>query len=346
MNLLHVTGDSMKDILRAVALITLPAIGILLTCGEVLLRFGGYTPYYYDAYAYVPSQNPEILYELRPGFRGLYAGVPISINSQGFRGREVLIPSGNRPFRVLTIGDSITFGQGVLDDETMAEQLRTRLQGRTELPVDVVNLGVPGYNTCQELSIYRDRGVQLAHDVVLLFYYENDTEPPIFAIDNGVVVSPDVRTGFLGEIAAWARKRDVVYNLVWTRWQNLKQRFGTGRNNLQHIADKFDEKNAGWQRSKACLADLISLAKTQSVRVMVVPFPVVGFLSERPYPLDRYIRTVCEAAVTRGSECFNVVPMLQEPGLRPTVSSVEDHPSAQVYERIVKQLATLLKPNG
>jgi hypothetical protein len=77
---------TIKDTLQAAALLTLPAISILLVLAEALLRFGGYTPYYLDSEAFIASRNPQIIYELKPGFRGLYAGVPISINAMGVRG--------------------------------------------------------------------------------------------------------------------------------------------------------------------------------------------------------------------------------------------------------------------
>jgi hypothetical protein len=96
----------------------------------VLLRCVGYTPYYLDSQAFVPSRNPQILYELKPGFHGLYAGVPVSINAMGLRGNEQANGNGMSTLRVLTIGDSIAFGQGVSDDATLAEQIKRRLQER------------------------------------------------------------------------------------------------------------------------------------------------------------------------------------------------------------------------
>src|SRR5262249_27511062 len=94
---------------------------------EAALRGFGYVPYYLDGHAFIPSRNPTMLYELRPGFHGLYAAVPVRINLQGLRGQD---SSGGRSTPVIIVGDSIAFGQGVREGETLAEQLTPLLRGR------------------------------------------------------------------------------------------------------------------------------------------------------------------------------------------------------------------------
>ena len=43
--------------------------------------------------------------------------------------------------------------------------------------VDGFNLGVGNYNTLQELSLFRDVGVPLKPDIIVLAYFLNDAEP-------------------------------------------------------------------------------------------------------------------------------------------------------------------------
>ena len=185
---------------KGVLLLTMSAIVMTLACVEILLRVSGYIPYYLDAQAFVASRNPQILYELRPGFHGLYAGVPVSINARGFRGHELVTNNGAgvAATRIMTIGDSITFGQGVQDDATLAEQIKKHYNKYQETQsVEVYNLGVPGYDTCQEYWLYNERGGEINPNLVLLIYYENDTDPPVFRVDNGRVLSPDIQSGML-----------------------------------------------------------------------------------------------------------------------------------------------------
>jgi hypothetical protein len=76
--------------------------------------------------------------------------------------------------RVLLLGDSFVFGHGVEEDETVAAQLERFLPG-----CEVVNLGVTGYSTDQELLLLRERGLAYRPDVVILLVCANDL------LDNG-----------------------------------------------------------------------------------------------------------------------------------------------------------------
>ena len=56
---------------------------------------------------------------------------------------------------------------------TRLEQL---LPGRLERPVRVINSGVGGYNTVQEVTYFKREGITLQPDLVLLTYIGNDIE--------------------------------------------------------------------------------------------------------------------------------------------------------------------------
>ncbi len=336
----HIREASLRYLQRFI--LSFAAFIVTLLVMEGLLRAVGYLPYYLDQRAFVPSQNASLLYELRPNFSGLYAGVLIHINSEGIRGREPSVRNDNTAFRVVVAGDSVAFGQGVREEDTLAEQLGARLQRKFSLPVEAVNLGVPGYDTCQEYWRFKEKALPLGPQVALLVYYENDVDPSVFQVKDGVVVSPDVRTGLPGDLLAAARKYSFVYNLVWMRWQVLRQPRFTENGYRTVLTKKFEEGSPGWRKSRACLADLISLARANSIRIIVIPFPVMSGLSEKSYPFAGYIKSVCDAARAEGAECLDVVPALQDPGIQTMVSNVESHPSADVQRRIAELVEKML----
>ncbi len=330
--------------LRKVFTLLLPGLTLTILAMEGVLRLVGVSPFYLDGRAFTPSDKPEMIYELRPGFSGLYAGVPISINALGFRGRELSNRDG-KAFRVAVIGDSVAFGQGVREGETLADQLATRLQRKTGTEVEAVNLGVPGYDTCQEYWTFREKALSLKPRVALLLYVENDIDPPVFQVRDGGVVSPDVRTGRFGAFMAALRIHSYLYNFVWTRWGILKRpKFTVGQYH-KVLMEKFRESSPGWKRSRACLGGLTALARAHTVRLITIPVPILGGggLSERPYPFKDYITTVCQAARAEGSECLDVVPELQRPGIQLTVSKIDPHPSGAVYARISERVAEMLE---
>ncbi len=95
----------------------------------------------------------------------------IDVNSLGLREREVSLdkPSGRR--RVLVLGDSFVFGVGLNAGERFSDVLDRALPE----DVEVVNAGVPGWGTDQEMLFYESSLRRLRPDVVVLtFLVQND----------------------------------------------------------------------------------------------------------------------------------------------------------------------------
>ncbi len=130
---------------------------------------------------------------LAPGYDGWFAGVPVRINSLGFRDRrEYSLDKPANTFRILVLGDSVTFGHGTLDDTTYPYLLEQRLRAwRPEVNWEVWNLGVPGYNTRQELDYLEEIGPRAQPDLVVVGFFPNDftgnnaATPPPSALRRG-----------------------------------------------------------------------------------------------------------------------------------------------------------------
>jgi hypothetical protein len=119
--------------------------------------------------------DPEIRYVMAPSQQGWIEDSFITVNALGFRGPEVAIPKPYGRFRVAVIGDSLTLGWGVADNETYAARLerllRQRFPGRD---LDVINLGVGGFNTRQAITWLERNVTRLEPDLVLVGFYSND----------------------------------------------------------------------------------------------------------------------------------------------------------------------------
>jgi len=148
------------------ALASLLAVGLLLVGSEMAVRRAN--PRYLerislDDLAYLHTYSPVYGWTPRPSFRYTLAGSETTINRLGYRGREVAwARTPGRP-RIVMLGDSITFGYGVRDGETFSAVMET-LDPRLE----VVNLGVQGYGTDQELLKLEREGFAYAPDIVVL----------------------------------------------------------------------------------------------------------------------------------------------------------------------------------
>lgn len=124
----------------------------------------------------VYQKNSRRFWQFRPGITvksRLYEGLEYSINDDGRRGPPT--PDRGDCFRILTLGNSCTFGWGVSDHDTWPRRLEAILNeevaGRC---IQVVNGGIPGYSSFQGKTYFKEELVGLAPDYVLIMFGWND----------------------------------------------------------------------------------------------------------------------------------------------------------------------------
>lgn len=132
-------------------------------------------------------------YRLSPNFDGFYSTpekkVKFRTNSKGLRERERLSING---IHILCLGDSFVMGVGVESEEIFLCLLEKYLNSDLEENrFVVINAGVQGYGTDQELSFLKKFGWDYKPDLVLLAFYPNDiTENliPNSTVKNGYII--------------------------------------------------------------------------------------------------------------------------------------------------------------
>jgi len=171
---------------------------------EIGLRMAGISYklfYQYDA---------DLGVVLRPGAEGLWkeeGRAYIRINSAGLRDREHARAKPPRTFRIAVLGDSYAEAMQVPMEETFWSVLEREFKGCPALTgrePEVINFGVSGYGTVQELLTLRQRVWPYDPDVVILAFttgndvrnnsreLEQDDLRPYAVFQNGELV-PDLR---------------------------------------------------------------------------------------------------------------------------------------------------------
>ena len=118
--------------------------------------------------------EPELGWEQRPFFTGVFEGVPVRTNEFGLRDGPV---GGftQAPKRVLILGPSSTFGWGTPEEQTYARRLE-RLLASGPSSARVLNAGEIGYSTWQGLRLYCQRLRPLHPDIIVAAYGANDVD--------------------------------------------------------------------------------------------------------------------------------------------------------------------------
>ena len=102
----------------------------------------------------------------------------VRINSLGFRGPEIQIKKEPNVIRICVLGDSFIEGLQVNHPDTFCAKLQNQLNQKADassLMFEVVNCGVSGYGTAQELLLLQNYVMPLRPDaIVLAIFPEND----------------------------------------------------------------------------------------------------------------------------------------------------------------------------
>jgi hypothetical protein len=141
-------------------------IGALLT--EAALRIIGYSyPYFYTTdyhRGYSPKPNQE-------GWFWVENKNYVTINSEGLRDREHSKIKPADTLRVAVLGDSFAEAKEVPMEQTFWSVMEQKLQACQAFAgkkVEVINFGVGGYGTAQELLTLRQKVWEYSPDIVLL----------------------------------------------------------------------------------------------------------------------------------------------------------------------------------
>jgi len=109
--------------------------------------------------------------------REIEAGVHYRINDLGFRGRDYAREKPDDVFRILLLGDSVTYGWGVEREERFSDLVERELDERDpDRRFEILNIAVPGYETTHQLYSWQKLGKTLDPDLVVVIFNQNDVQ--------------------------------------------------------------------------------------------------------------------------------------------------------------------------
>ena len=199
----------------------------------------------------------------------------LRVNNYGYRDPD--IPDGpHATYRIVVIGDSITWGQGLVEAERFTDRLRAALGPGH----DVFNFGVSGRN----LPDHRDlvpRALRLSPQFVLLQLYPNDWE------------IGDMDRPILRPLLPWPRieepllSHSALYSLLSMQWMLLQPRLGMTDSYdaymRRHLADPSLPQA---RRSTEMLQGIFRSVRAGGAEVGVIMFPNPAVLTADAYGLD------------------------------------------------------------
>ncbi len=295
---------------------------VLMLFGELVARAMEPGPFsLWDRNPYVHHGGSRA-HRHRVNFQGRFDGTWYETNSLGMRGPELEITLGGDELRIACIGDSCTFGKGVVEENTWPRQLERQLGELlgSDRRVVCANLGVNGYSGATYQRIFADLGPEISPDIVVVGYNLNDFPNAIKAVDEKVFRERGLRRllsqGFRDRLGRLA-----LYRLVRQTYYHLKRRSDWSRaEEFAAASADQDLDSAVWKRQEEHLVAIRDQAASQSgARTVVFLFPY-----ESQVYLDSYDATPIERLKEVGAR--NGIPVIDLADLFRGHARAEDPP--------------------
>ena len=189
------------------------------------------------------------------------AEVPIRTNSLGLRSPEVTLTKPPDTFRILVLGDSVTFGWSLRGEDTYASQMASLLATlRPNQRVEVINAGVSGYGTWQELRWLQETGLKLEPDVIIVQAHLNDAADNLWGT-----------LGWQAGSESWLVRTSMLARLV-SRVSSVGQ---VGSGDAPCVTDwKVDADQVCWQRTEELLNEIQRAASARGAALVLMPTPM------------------------------------------------------------------------
>ena len=215
-------------------------------------------------------------------------------NSAGWRDQEHRIPKEERTLRILGLGDSYLWGQGVHQGDRVLDLVESSLAAQDpSRAVETINTARPGVNTFWQASTLQGRGLAYDPDLVILFFVlndvEQDTRGPVAMVEfqtdyRNLYQQPDWFTAH-SQLWGWARQRSIAT--------------ARARRYVTDCVASFHEHSWKWELTTGALDQIQAALDARGIPLLMVVFPFFVEL-DGDYPFASIHEVVRQHAEERG----------------------------------------------
>jgi len=316
-----------KGALSSVAVFVVTLI-LALCAAEVVLRVVNSSMKNYDIemWRYArelkePSADPLLGHEHLTNASAVLESVTIRTNEWGMRGPGVG-PRVEDTRRILVLGDSITLGWGVREEDTLTARLQKMFADAGQ-KVEVLNAGVGNYNTERDVEWFFTRLKDLQPTDIVVHYFLRGAEK-LYPADGNTLLRNS-------EIAA----------TVWMTLHGLLDR-GGDQSLLDHYRQVYAPDEQGWIVAQASLKKLADYARAHGIRIFLAMMPDIHNLKN--YQFGFVHDLVKKVARDDGYTYVDLLPAFGAlPPEQIWAMPGDPHPNALGHELMAKALFPVLE---
>ncbi len=305
-------------------------------------------------------EDRELGWRLKPDSEGVWGGATVKINGKGLRGPELEYANPANAYRILYLGDSVTFGFRLESwKQAFPYVVEEILEERVGSEIETINAGVGGYSPWQFRGFLRREGIKYEPDLVVVAFVLNDVvekaglvrfggkgrgwqllQATSLTLDEWFYKSAIVR--YLRGMRAYFREaKDLQRQAVQEELLNVESlAYEPDRPGLEKL----------WEITLDNLRDMVVFCRDRDISVVFVVFPFT-FQFEDVDALSAPQDRVKAFTTSQGIPAVDLLPILaarlEQEGLNPDDYFLDfDHLSPLGSEVVSKIIADFLIEEG
>ncbi len=280
-----------------------------------------------------PHAEFEMRYDSNP--RGVFNernAMVYHTNNYGFRGPDIQIEKPTGAKRLVLLGDSFAFGEGVKWEDTFACQLPGLLNVNTATQTEVLDMATSAWTTLDEIHYLEQMGVKFSPDLVVVVFVLNDAEQA-----GGLDLWENFWIRHEATQMEWSYFGSWVYNTI--------ERELDGRRYTRALTNYALGFSKEWQ---TCLGELVrgkQVAESAGSRYMVCIFPFMYELNDH-HPFTKIHQMVAEHCTKNGIPVLDLLNAFKGQAYQSLwVHPTDQHPNEEGHRIAAQALAAYINEN-
>jgi hypothetical protein len=281
-------------------------------------------------------------------------GSPTVLGRNAFRKP---LPEKTKPpgmIRIVALGDSYTWGDKLSDYKQLWTSVLEQelIKNAADKDIEVINLGIKGFTTVNELELFFSLGIKFSPDIVIVQYTLNDPLPSAthfrHAGEQALREANNIRNIFQDEDTHRFFSKSRFYSFLDSRFSYLQYRL-SGKTRYDIL---YEEDYRPWKACKEALRMFSELGSKKDFKPVLMVFPVFypGKWTEETYPLKHLHDRVVNTAKEYGFYTLDLLPVYiaQNKDFKSfrAMGGYDAHPGAEAHRLAGAALADFILENS
>lgn len=260
------------------------------------------------------------------------------LNLDGMRDKEFKLQKPNGIKRIIGLGDSFTAGWGIKNASNLYLKKLENFLNRNEDKFEILNFGVGGYDTNDEIMTLREKAVNYKPDIVIIGYMLND----FMNIDPKIEMNPSYRLS-LPIFGFWLRSSSYLYYFLESNLNNILAKTKQEESYEEYIK-KVLSSEINKEHNKEYFEAIKQMSLENNFTVIILIFPI--FQDFENYQFKGLHDFINKTASEQGFYTIDLWDYYQEYDDNLLIVNKDDgHPNELAHELAAKAIYEFMKMN-